>query len=363
MAFVFKVRRKGGVSAKWYVRYRDPITQRVVTRAGYEDKAATQQLAARLVKEAARHAEGIGPAPAVIRIDDLDKLRQTFIQSRIDTGATAKHARLTDQRLRDMFSACSWRTSKDLNSGQAIRWLAICRQERKRFGLATTNNYLRAAKMFGRWLARKTHYDPFTDMDLLNADADRRFKRRSLKPAELARLLAATRESATTFRGLKGFARAAIYQTAAMSGLRLSELARLTPDLIDFESLTMYVSEEQKRRDEDTLPVHPKLAAILKPLCDGMAPDAPLWPGGWHVHPTRMLYRDLAAAGIAAKTPAGRIDLHAVRVTFVTNLGRAGVPLVAAQKLARHSDPRLTANIYTKLGDDDLAKELRKLSG
>jgi site-specific recombinase XerD len=39
-------------------------------------------------------------------------------------------------------------------------------------------------------------------------------------------------------------------------------------------------------------------------------------------------------------------DFHANRHTFISNLGRAGVPLATAQKLARHADPKLTANVY-----------------
>jgi len=40
---------------------------------------------------------------------------------------------------------------------------------------------------------------------------------------------------------------------------------------------------------------------------------------------------------------------HALRVTYATMLARAGVSLVQAQTLMRHSDPKLTANIYTRL--------------
>ena len=40
-------------------------------------------------------------------------------------------------------------------------------------------------------------------------------------------------------------------------------------------------------------------------------------------------------------------DLHANRHTFITNLARAGVSPKTAQTLARHSDIRLTMNVYT----------------
>ncbi len=52
-------------------------------------------------------------------------------------------------------------------------------------------------------------------------------------------------------------------------------------------------------------------------------------------------------------------DFHAHRHTFISNLGRAGVTLGTAQKLARHSDPRLTSNIYTHL---ELADEAAAIS-
>jgi hypothetical protein len=61
------------------------------------------------------------------------------------------------------------------------------------------------------------------------------------------------------------------------------------------------------------------------------------------------LRKDLAAAGIPFKTDDGVVDFHALRVTYCTLLARAGVGLAQAQRLMRHSDPKLTANIYTRL--------------
>lgn len=41
------------------------------------------------------------------------------------------------------------------------------------------------------------------------------------------------------------------------------------------------------------------------------------------------------------------IDIHALRHTFGTHLSKAGVPLRTAQAAMRHSDPSLTAKVYT----------------
>lgn len=55
----------------------------------------------------------------------------------------------------------------------------------------------------------------------------------------------------------------------------------------------------------------------------------------------------LAKAGITNVDGKGRrIEFHAMRHTFNTQLLKKGTPLANAQKLMRHTDPRLTANAY-----------------
>src|SRR5437016_1930157 len=62
----------------------------------------------------------------------------------------------------------------------------------------------------------------------------------------------------------------------------------------------------------------------------------------------RIFDRDLRMAGIAKRDDRGRtLDVHALRTTFGTLLSRGGVPLRTAQAAMRHSDPSLTANVYT----------------
>ena len=78
----------------------------------------------------------------------------------------------------------------------------------------------------------------------------------------------------------------------------------------------------------------------------------------------RLVRRDLKTAGIPYADENGLVfDFHALRSQFITGLGRSGVPLQIAQKLARHRDPKLTANIYTKMGVGELADGVAKLPG
>ena len=62
----------------------------------------------------------------------------------------------------------------------------------------------------------------------------------------------------------------------------------------------------------------------------------------------RILDRDLRLADIPKRDERGRtIDVHSLRHTFGTHLSKGGVPLRTAQAAMRHSDPSLTANVYT----------------
>lgn len=63
-----------------------------------------------------------------------------------------------------------------------------------------------------------------------------------------------------------------------------------------------------------------------------------------------------ADLGLPEAAPASGpcVDFHSLRVSCATMLAASGVPLTTAQRFLRHSDPRLTANVYTKVGAEDL---------
>ena len=56
-----------------------------------------------------------------------------------------------------------------------------------------------------------------------------------------------------------------------------------------------------------------------------------------------------------------KMRFHDLRGTTATLLARAGVPLVVAQRILRHTDPRLTANIYTHVDVGDLRAGIDRL--
>jgi hypothetical protein len=135
-----------------------------------------------------------------------------------------------------------------------------------------------------------------------------------------------------------------------------------------------------KRRRADVQPVSANLAAALRSWLRGRPLDAPCWPGRWNERAAAMIRADLrrARAHWILATPnrrerrkrldseflvvadgAGRVaDFHALRVTYITLLVKAGASTKVCQALARHSTPVLTLNTYARLGVHDLGSAL-----
>lgn len=60
--------------------------------------------------------------------------------------------------------------------------------------------------------------------------------------------------------------------------------------------------------------------------------------------------RDLAYAGLDGEDDQGRVlDMHSLRVTFISRLSAAGVHPRTTQALARHAKIDLTMRVYTDL--------------
>ena len=98
------------------------------------------------------------------------------------------------------------------------------------------------------------------------------------------------------------------------------------------------------------------------------------WPHTKHLQKGKgagMFRADLEAAGILKRDKDGELiitdeyglvyDFHSLRATFASLLNKVRVPLATAQRLMRHSDPKLTSNIYTHVLIDDKAEEPAKL--
>jgi integrase len=238
-------------------------------------------------------------------------------------------------------------------------------------GPATVNHYVKAVRGFFRWLVRtkRVGSNPLDTLALLNASVDVRHARRELTAAELHRVFDAARTSPRAFRGLAGPDRYMLYLVAAATGFRANALANLTPPDFELTGNTPVVTlaaRLNKSRKVKVQPLPADVAAALVEYLGGKPAGSPIWGGGWasESRGADMLRIDLETAGIpyAVEGPDGPeyADFHALRHSFLTLGGRAGIDLRTLQELAGHSDPGLTAR-YSHRRLYDLAGAVDKL--
>lgn len=353
-----RVKRK---TQKWYIEYIDH-DGRPRRLPGYTDRIATEQYAAELERTAQRIRAGIldhrelsaASVPLVQHVGDYLEVLEA-------RGRSPKHVAVTSARLNAAIAGLGWETASSADGAALERWLA----KQKHLAARTRNYYLQAVKSLFAWLHREGRLarDPLARLRPVDVEPDQRRARRALTADEFARLIATAQTCPRRLHGLTGPLRAALYLTAALTGLRSSELASLTADSLHLDGPAPTITIDagrSKRRRRDVLPIPTPLVDVLRPLA---ASSGPLWPGDWSpYHGADLIRHDLAAAEIPFEVNGRRFDFHALRGQFVTSLARAGVALVVAQRLARHSTPALTANVYSHLDATDLRAGIERLT-
>jgi integrase len=260
--------------------------------------------------------------------------------------------------------------------GRARRYpRATVQAIRDRFGrgnsIQTTNYYVSHLKSFCRWLVKdgRIAESPVAHLEANNVEVDRRHDRRELSTDELRQLLEMTRPSKRAFRGMTGEDRFMLYATACGTGFRAGALASLTPAHFDLDSPTPTVAlaaRKNKSRKPRLQPLPTDLVELLRNYLADRPTNVPLWGGDWACkgEGAEMLRADLGDAGIpyVVEGPDGPLyaDFHSLRHSYITALGRSGVDLRAAQELAGHSTPTLTAK-YMHVRLHDLAGSVEKL--
>jgi len=344
------------------------------------DRRAAELLAGELVRKAERRAAGLTDPfeehrerPIAEHLNDFE----TTLRAR---GAGPKHLLDRMRCLGEFAGATHAKRIDDFNEGRASAWLDELRRGGK-LSNRSINRRTSALMQFGRWCVknRRTQFDPFVTLRLLNQDEDRHYERRALSPEEFGRLIDAALKDAE--KG--GRARALCYLLAAGTGLRRGELERLTWDHLDLEVGRAIVSAASaKARKEQVVELNANLLATLRTLRPtAPAADARVLPPGaiprgdkmredlerakiphWRpVEPADATdgadkkpkaERDGATVAAApAKDPALKsdlvVDLHSLRRSFITWLSQTGTHPKTTQSLARHSTIDLTMNVYS----------------
>jgi len=413
-------------SAKWY----GTVDGKQVPLC--RDKQAAERMLRKLETDCALAGIGLTDPFAAHRSSPLTAHLDDFAAHLRAKGDTEEHVRQTVGRARALFDGCGFKVSGDVDSSQAAEWLTALRQSGpsiaipvgmaeftpaqaasllgisgtavrsavSRHGLTaegqgkarkypratvealvdlssrgagpqTVNHYVRAVRGFFRWMvrAKRLRSNPLDTLSLLNTQTDVRHGRRELTADELRALLAATRASDRTFRGLTGEERFHLYLTAATSGFRASALANLTPADFDLKAdptTVTLAARFNKSRKQRVQPIPSEVGVELRKFLKTKPADCPVWGGTWAKdhRGAEMIRGDLEAAGIAyaVEGPDGaeHADFHSLRHSFLTLGGRSGIDLRTLQELAGHSKPELTAR-YSHRRLYDLAGAIGKL--
>src|ERR1035437_10141218 len=331
----YLVKRKG--RRLWRGRYRlagMPKPIEVPLRTA--DKQVAQTKLLNIVKEAEQERAGI-IAPKSLRDGAQRRLKEHLADYTRDLeklGRDSMYVYNVEKLVERLLAECNWDFPMDVTADSFQGWRGNQDKAPK-----TLNEYLSTMGAFLNWLVcnKRLMANPLISAQRVETRGKERRKRRALTHDEVCRLL----HVAGHYR--------IVYLTALFTGLRRAELAKLVWDDVHLEAPKPFIAARAsttKNHEDAILWLHDELAAVLRShRPKNPASSDPVFP-----EMPRMdhLKAHLRAAGIPYIDDQGRqADFHSLRHTFGTNLSLAEIPPRLAMQLMRHSDMRLTMNIYT----------------
>ena len=299
------------------------------------DKQVAEQRLAAIVKEKEMEKAGI-IAPKLQRESAdrtlVDHVEEFMGDLRIK-GRDERYCKGVNSNINRLLKECSWKLMQDIKADDFILW-----RSKQTLAPKTLNEYLNAMNAFLNWMEKhgRTAHQPLKLVEKVDLRGKQQ-KRRAITDEEFKRLLVVSQDYKL------------LYLTAVYTGLRLGELSGLVwaNALLDHKQPHIHVPAHlTKNREQAIVPLHPQLVAEFNKAKAGAEKMDFIFPH--YKNPDRRFQRHRREAGIETIDETGRkLDFHSFRYTFATKLARHGVSQRLTQELMRHSDPRLTANLYT----------------
>lgn len=333
------------------------------------DKTASKQILSKLVVDAKLAEHDLGGRFAEHAKRPLADHAEDFRRYLASKGNPPEYVKMTLFRVCTALNDCRFVVVADVQASVVQDFLHGLVKAGKT--TKTVNDYLAALKRFTRWLRsdKRTPSDLLADVaGFSRVDGDQRHPRREFTVDELDRLLAAARGSGKVQYGLSGHDRYALYLCACSTGLRVSELASMTPESFQLATSAPVVRVRAsctKNKREAVQPVPVGVAGILRQFIADKIQGKPVWPGRWIRRAAKMIRTDLESARASWIAEAvndrqrdqrnetdylayidadGRYgDFHALRHSYITMVGESGISPREHQDLARHSTYTLTA--------------------
>lgn len=353
IAFVFKptriVQGRRVQSRLYSGRYRLAGQRKTTTIALHvTDKEVAEKKLKGLIREIERDAIGIG-VPKRLRLAAENSWMEhvnAYCADLAGRRRDAEYIATTKRRLTKLGRDCNWTRIGDVTPEAFQGWRA-----KQSLGPKTLNDYLAAASGLIAWLQRSGLSDtnPFKSVVKAETRGNERRLRRAFTRDELRRVVAVAGEN-----------RLAIL-LAYYTGLRRGELRQLEWADIH-EAFVIARASTTKNREAKRCYLPSWFVTELQANKPDQSTGSVrvLVPGSI---PSMWIFkRLLERAGIAYKDAQGRqADFHALRRSLNTHLAEQGIDPHTRKEIMRHSDLRLTLDVYTDGAMLPVAAAIEKL--
>ncbi len=339
---LFKPKRKDKRSGQsvtgkyWWGQYRidgDPKYTRISLKTT-DKRVALQRLTEMVTREERLRAGILAPTRQLEAASTLLSTHlENFIQYQQGCNRSPGYTRKLEQRVTRLLKDCDWKLTRDVSAESFVGW----RHNHAELSPKTLNDYQHAIFALLNWLKKdgRIELNPIESVGRVDGRGKQTFERRAFNDDEVCRLL-----------NVCG-SRRGVYIVALHTGLRLGELRSLRWADVDLHAgLIRLRAATTKSKRADVIPISPLVMAVFREMRTTNSGAEKVFANGVPSHHT--FNRDLTQANIPkCDEREQRVDFHALRKTFITNLQRVGVPQRHTMALARHTDARLTANVYT----------------
>lgn len=262
-------------------------------------------------------------------------------------GRNPRHVKGTAARLHRMRREMGWKRLSDVRPDVFAGWLSKLQLAAK-----SRKEYQVSAVAFLNWLVRTEQLlrNPLTRLENVEVRGNQVRPSRALRADEIEQLLAVSGP------------RRLVYLMLLYTGMRRGEAKQLRWSDVTLDgvhSQVMLRNAVTKGRVKRAIPLHPVLMESLRSAATSAESNSLIFPSfpRWEA-----MRADFAKAGIEHKDTLGRVaHFHSFRKTFQTLGVNAGVNQRSAQALLGHSDPSLTAEVYTDVAALELRSEVAKL--
>jgi site-specific recombinase XerD len=268
-------------------------------------------------------------------------------------GFSKGYIRHSKNRLERIVSDCRFHYFRDITRS-AVE-IYIGKLIKDGVSATTAGHFLESFKSFLNWAAQDQRIINNPIAKVVKPARDSKQKG-ILTPEQFVHLIKTTFEKNVLIENTTGQERAVLYLLAGTTGLRKNELLSLVWSDINLSGDSPFVRVRACIAKNGKEALQPLTLMVVSCLT---APKACIKPKDTDrvflafnksINTAGLIRDDLTAAGIPLKDRDGnKICFHSLRNSFISFLANSQTPAKVIQKMARHSDPKLTFNTYARV--------------